>query len=452
MKLQFVGATDTVTGSKYLVQHEGARLLVDCGLFQGYKPLRLRNWSPLPVQPAAIDAVILTHAHIDHSGYLPLFAREGFKGKVYCSPATFDLCRILLPDSGYLQEEEAGYANRHGFSKHAPALPLYTREDAERCLKLFAPVPYAKEWQPITGVTAALAPSGHMAGSSFVTLNDASRSILFSGDLGRPNDMVLKPPSAMEGADYLIVESTYGDRAHPQSDPLEKLSEAINRTVARKGVVVIPAFAVGRAQTLLYCIHLLKSRGVIDDVPVYLNSPMAAKAMETYLKHLNELRLTAAECEALAGTARIVESPEESERLNGKHGPMIIIAASGMATGGRVVHHLKAFAPDARNTILLAGFQAGGTRGASIAAGARSLRIHGQDVPVRAEVAMLDDFSAHADASEILQWLRHFKAPPTSTFITHGEPQAADALRQRIERELHWECHLPYYLETVDLK
>jgi metallo-beta-lactamase family protein len=451
MHLQFLGATDTVTGSKYLLQRANASVLVDCGLFQGYKPLRLRNWSALPVKPSSIDAVILTHAHIDHSGYLPLLARQGFSGKVYCSPATFDLCRILLPDSGYLQEEEAAFANRHKISKHAPALPLYTREDAERCLKLFHPLPYGKEWQAVPGVRAALSPSGHMAGSSFVRLHDDSRSILFSGDIGRPNDLVLKAPSPMDGADYLVVESTYGDRLHPQSDPLAKLGQVIKQTAARGGVVVIPAFAVGRAQSLLYCIHLLKSQGVIQDIPVYLNSPMAANAMDVYWQHRDELRLTAAECQAVAQAARIVESPEESEQLNGKHGPMIIIAASGMATGGRVVHHLKAFAPDRRNTILFAGYQAGGTRGATIAAGSPSIRIHGQNVPVRAEVAMLDDLSAHADANEILGWLAHFKAAPKKTFITHGEPAAADALRQRIERELRWECHLPYYLESVNL-
>src|SRR5215203_5162912 len=244
MRLQFLGATDTVTGSKYLLNHQGSSLLVDCGLFQGYKPLRLRNWSALPVSPASIDALILTHAHIDHSGYLPLLARQGFAGKVYCSPATFDLCRILLPDSGYLQEEEAAFANRHKLSRHAPALPLYTREDAERCLKLFRPQPYGRPWQPVPGLNAILSPSGHMAGSSFVHLNDGSRSILFSGDIGRPNDLVLKAPSTMDGADYLVVESTYGDRAHPQSDPLLKLGEAITRTAARGGVVLIPAFAV----------------------------------------------------------------------------------------------------------------------------------------------------------------------------------------------------------------
>ena len=452
MKIQFLGATDTVTGSKYLVRHGEASVLVDCGLFQGYKPLRLRNWSPLPVATAEIDAVILTHAHIDHSGYLPLLARQGFKGKVYCTPGTADLCSILLPDAGHLQEEEAEYANRHGFSRHAPALPLYTREDAVRCLKLLHPVPEGKHWHPAPGLNASLSPSGHMVGSSFVRLDNGSRSILFSGDIGRPQDLVLKPPSPMDGADYLVVESTYGDRLHKDSDPLLALGQVINRTAARGGVVVIPAFAVGRAQSLLHCVQVLKAQGVISrQLPVYLNSPMAAKATQVYLKHKNELRLSSAECEAMAHTAHIVESPEESRLLNAKHGPMVIIAASGMATGGRVVHHLKAFAPDKRNTIVFAGFQPGGTRGALIAGGAPTVRIHGQDVPVRAEVAMLDDLSAHSDAAEIMGWLRGFKSAPRQTFITHGEPAAADAMRQRIERELHWPCHLPCYLETVSL-
>ncbi len=452
MKIQFLGATDTVTGSKYLVRHGDKSVLVDCGLFQGYKPLRLRNWAPLPVTPASIDAVILTHAHIDHSGYLPLLARQGFKGKVFCTPGTADLCRILLPDSGHLQEEEAEYANRHGFSKHAPALPLYTREDAMRCLKLLHPVEMGARWHPVPGLNASLAPSGHMVGSSFVRLDNGSRSILFSGDIGRPNDLVLKPPSQMDGADYLVVESTYGDRLHKNSDPLLALGQVINRTAKRGGVVVIPAFAVGRAQSLLHCIQVLKAQGVIDrKLPIYLNSPMAANATQVYVKHRNELRLSAAESDAMAHTAHIVGTPEESRLLNAKHGPMIIIAASGMATGGRVVHHLKAFAPDKRNTILLAGFQPGGTRGALIAGGAPTVRIHGQDVPIRAEVAMLDDLSAHSDAAEIMGWLRSFKAAPKQTFITHGEPAAADAMRQRIERELHWSCHLPCYLESVAL-
>lgn len=452
MKLQFLGATDTVTGSKYLLREGTSKVLVDCGLFQGYKQLRLRNWSTLPVAAADIDAVILTHAHIDHSGYLPLLARQGFRGKVFCTPATADLCRILLPDAGHLQEEEAEYANLHRLSKHTPAQPLYTREDAERCLQLLHPVPYEKSWQPAPGLSARLSPSGHMLGSAFVRLDNGTRSILFSDDIGRPNDLVLKAPVQMDGADYLVVESTYGDRLHKNDDPLLALGKLVNRTVARAGVVIIPAFAVGRAQTLLHCMEVLRAQGVVPHhLPVYLNSPMAASATHAYEKHRGELRLTAAQCNAMAHTAHIVQSPQESRLLNGRRGPMVIIAASGMATGGRVVHHLKAFAPDKRNTIVFAGFQAGGTRGANIAGGSPTVRIHGEDVPVRAEVVLLDDLSAHADAGEILQWLRGFRRAPRKTFITHGEPAAADAMRQRIERELHWTCHMPDYLESVDL-
>lgn len=451
MHLQFLGATDTVTGSKYLLQHKGSRVLVDCGLFQGFKQLRLRNWAHFPVDPASIDAVVLTHAHIDHSGYLPLLARNGFRGPVICTPATYDLCRILLPDCGHLLEEEAEYNNRHGTSKHQPALPLYTRDDAVRCLKQFKPVKHDGDWSPAPGLQGRFQPSGHMPGSSFVRIDDGRRSVLFSGDIGRPHDLVLKPPVTPEAADYLVVESTYGDRAHLDSDPLDVLAEVINRTAARGGVVVIPAFAVGRAQSLLYCIHLLKSRGLIHHLPVYLNSPMAASATQVYLKHHEQLRLSAHECAEVENTAHIVQSPEESRLLNARKGPMVIIAASGMATGGRVVHHLQAFAPDKRNTILLAGFQAGGTRGAALAGGAKSLRIFGQEVPVRAEIARLDHLSAHADADEILAWLGTFSRSPKTTFITHGEPPAADALRQRIERALGWDCHLPFYTETVDL-
>ena len=451
MELQFLGATGTVTGSKYLIRHAGASVLVDCGLFQGFKQLRLRNWAALPVAASSIDAVILTHAHIDHSGYLPLLAKQGFKGKVYCSEATHELCSILLPDSGYLQEEEAAYANRRGFSKHHPAMPLYTREDAVRCLRQFVPQPFGTDWSPVSGLSANLAPSGHMLGSAFVRMDDGSRSILFSGDIGRPNDLVLAAPARVPGADYLVVESTYGNRLHEASDPLIKLGEVINRTAARGGVVVIPAFAVGRAQNLMYCIHLLKERGIIHNLPVYLNSPMAANATRIYHRHRDEHRLTPEQCDAMCHAATIVNTPDESRALNAKHGPMVIIAASGMATGGRVVHHLKAFAPDRRNTILFAGFQAGGTRGATIVGGATSVRIHGQDVPIRAEVASLDNLSAHADAMEIVQWMRGFSTVPQQTFITHGEPVAADAMRQRIERELGWSCRVPEYLESVSL-
>jgi len=453
MQLQFLGATDTVTGSKTLLRHEAGSLLVDCGLFQGYKQLRLRNWEPLPVPPSAIDAVILTHAHIDHSGYLPLLARQGFRGKVFCTPGTLDLCRILLPDCGHLLEEEAEYANRSKSSRHSPALPLYTRADAERCLRLFEPLAAGTVWNPLPGLRARLAPSGHMVGSSFVHLDDGARSVLFSGDIGRPHDLVLQPPAAMEGADYLVVESTYGDRSHPVTDPLQALGEVINRTVARHGVVLIPAFAVGRAQSLLHCIQELKRKGTVrHDLPVFLNSPMAAGATAVYLRHSDQLRLTPAQRDALRNAAQVIETPEESRLLNTRRGPMVIVAASGMATGGRVVHHLKAFAPDPRNTILFSGYQAGGTRGARIAGGAETVRIFGEEIPVRAEVASLEDLSAHADASEIVGWLRGFTRPPRRVFINHGEPAAADALRLRIERELRWDCHLPYYLEQLTLE
>ncbi len=451
MQLQFLGATGTVTGSKYLIRHGGSSILVDCGLFQGYKNLRLRNWEPLPVEPKSIDEVVLTHAHIDHSGYLPLLARQGFQGRVYCSQATFDLCSILLPDSGHLQEEEADYANRHGISKHKPALPLYTQEDAERCLSQFSPQPFGQAWEMVPGLQACLDPSGHMLGSSFVRLDDGQRSILFSGDLGRPNEIVLRPPVQVPGADYLVVESTYGDRKHEDSDTLAKLAEVINRTSARGGVVVIPAFAVGRAQSLLYALHLLKERGDIHHLPVYLDSPMAIDATRIYHQHRAEHRLTPEQCRGMCHAATLVNSVADSKALSARRGPLVIIAASGMATGGRVVHHLKSFAPDRRNTILFAGYQAGGTRGAAILGGAKSVRIHGIEVPVRAEVASLENLSAHADADEILAWMRGFERPPRQTFVTHGEPAAADAMRARIEHDLGWPARVPDYLQTVDL-
>jgi metallo-beta-lactamase family protein len=320
-----------------------------------------------------------------------------------------------------------------------------------RCLELLRPQRFGHDFQPLPGLKATLSHSGHMPGSSFVRLDDGQQSLLFSGDLGRPQDLLLKPPVTPEAADYLVLESTYGDREHVDGDLFEALADLINRTAARGGVVVIPAFAVGRAQAMLYAIHLLKQRGAIHHLPVYLNSPMAAAATEVYLRHPELLRLTQAACEAMVADTTFVETPDESRLLNARKGPMVIVAASGMATGGRVLHHLQAFAPDKRNTIVLAGYQAGGTRGAALAAGATRIRIFGQDVPVRAEVAQLDHFSAHADASEILDWIGGLVRAPRCTFITHGEPAAADALRQRIEREKGWDCHLPFYTESVTL-
>jgi metallo-beta-lactamase family protein len=450
--LQFLGATGTVTGSKYLFAADDSRILVDCGLFQGFKQLRLRNWAPLPFKPASLSAVVLSHAHLDHSGYLPLLAKNGFAGKIHCSEATYDLCRILLPDAGRLQEEEAEYANRRGFSKHKPALPLYTEGDARRVLENFAPAGFDREIE-IAGVRLRLVPAGHILGASIISLSEGARTLVFSGDLGRPNDPIMVTPSAVRRADYLIIESTYGNRRHDPEDPRIKLGQAIRKTVERGGVVVIPSFAVGRAQSLLYNIHQLKSEGAIPaDLPVFLNSPMAVDATEIYHKHRAEHRLTPEQCRAMCAAATIVNTPEESKRLNEKKGPMVIIAASGMATGGRVVHHIKAFAPDPRNTILFSGFQAGGTRGAAILSGAESVKIHGEYVPIRAEVAVINNLSAHADYAEILGWLRHFDHPPRETFITHGEPTAADALRHRIEEQLRWRARVPDYLESVVLQ
>ncbi len=451
MKLTFLGATGTVTGSKYLLTSGTKNVLVDCGLFQGYKQLRLRNWAGLPVDPRKIDAVVLTHAHIDHSGYLPLLIKNGFSGRVYSTHATRDLCGILLPDSGHLQEEEAEFANRHGFSKHGPALPLYTREDGKRALRAFTPAAFGRDVRLDSQLTLRFSPSGHILGSAFVQIRDASTSILFSGDIGRPHELIMPAPAEMTGADYLVLESTYGDRRHDAADPQEIMASIIQRTARRKGVVVIPAFAVGRAQTLLYCIHLLKAKRAIPDIPVYLNSPMATDVTRIYHKYRKEHRLTPEQCEAMCSAARIINSVEESIQLNEKPGPMIIISASGMATGGRVVHHLKKFAPDPRNTILFAGFQAGGTRGDALTNGAETVKIHGEYVPVRAEVASIDNLSAHADYQEILDWLSHFKKPPRETYITHGEPSASDALRRRIEETKRWRCTVPEYRQTVKL-
>ena len=452
MQLKFLGATGTVTGSKYLLTSDKYRVLVDCGLFQGLKQLRLKNWAQLPIKPSEVNAVVLTHAHIDHTGYLPLFVKNGFSGKVYCTEATRDLCKILLPDSAHLQEEEAEYANRRGFSKHHPALPLYTKQDAFKALELLTPVPFDQDIHIGDDLTLRYYPNGHILGSAFARIHNSRTSVLFSGDIGRPNNILMKAPVRVKQADYLLLESTYGNRLHDRDDPMLKLANIINRTVKRKGVVLIPVFAVGRAQELLYYIHLLKASGAIaDNIPVYLNSPMAVDATAIFTKHRGEHRLSKEECAALNRTAHIVNSVEESRALNQMKGPMIILSASGMASGGRVVHHLKAFAPKSNNTILFAGFQAEGTRGAALVAGAEEIKIHGEYVPVKASVEFISNLSAHADYAEILEWLRGFETAPRKTFIIHGEPLAADGMRRHIEEQLRWRTVVPEYLETVSL-
>jgi metallo-beta-lactamase family protein len=350
-----------------------------------------------------------------------------------------------------LQEEEAKYANKHGYSKHTPALPLYTKQDAETSLRQFNPVDFGHDFDLGDNIILQLSQSGHILGSAFVLLKNKKTSILFSGDLGRPHDLIMLPPTPIRRADHLVIESTYGDRRHDPTDPGVELARIINKTVERGGVIVVPAFAVGRAQNLLYYIHLLKQSKAIPDIPVFLNSPMAANVNQIFHDHLGEHRLTSVQCDAMCSIAHVINSVEESKALNNRKESMILISASGMATGGRVLHHLEAFAPDSRNTILFVGFQAGGTRGAAMVNGAESVKIHGRYIPVRAEVVLLDNFSAHADYLEIMDWLKNFEAPPRKTFITHGEPPAADSLRRRIEEQLVWNCWVPDYLERIKL-
>jgi metallo-beta-lactamase family protein len=450
-RVQFLGANATVTGSRYLVQAGAARVLVDCGLFQGYKTLRLRNWAPFPVDPSSIDAVVLTHAHLDHTGYLPRLIKSGFRGRVWCTHATRRLCNIMLPDSGRLQEEEAGYANRKGSSKHHPAEPLYNEDDALRSLQRIDGVDFETKFEPAPGLTASFRMQGHILGAAALTLEFEGRRITFSGDIGRPQDPLMLPPAPLADSDWVVTESTYGNRAHPADGIEKELLQVLKRVIARQGVVVIPAFAVGRAQMLLHVIAQLQDQGQLPAVPVYLNSPMATDVSDLYRQFPDQHRLDAGQLAAMKRITRIVNSVEESKALNQRKGPMIIVSASGMLTGGRVLHHLLAFGGDPRNAIVLCGYQAGGTRGASLAAGARNLRVYGQDVSIHAEVVQLAAGSAHADADEILAWLGTAPRAPRKVFITHGEPEAADALRVQVERKLGWPAHVPDYLEQVDL-
>lgn len=452
LQLSFLGAAGTVTGSRYLIEAPNRRpILLDCGLFQGLKQLRLRNWAPFPVEPARIAATVLTHAHLDHSGYLPALVRDGFAGPIFCSSATKDLCEILLLDSAHLQEQDAEYANRRGFSKHKPALPLYTTPDAERALARLTPVTFNATHAIGEDAHILLRHAGHILGAAIVEFTWQGQKIVFSGDLGRYGDPTMLDPTPIEAADYLVVESTYGNRRHDARLPQDALLEVVERTVQRGGTVIIPAFAVGRAQALLFHFYKLKQAGKLPNVPIYLNSPMAISASDLLCRHLEDHRLSAKECTESCEIATYVRSVEASKALNDNVMPKVIISASGMATGGRVLHHLKRFAPDRRNTILFSGFQAAGTRGAAMLGGAETIKIHGEYIPIRADVLNLPMLSAHADAEEILQWLRGFRRPPRMTFITHGEPTAADVLRRRIQDELGWACTVPEQLAKVPL-
>jgi metallo-beta-lactamase family protein len=461
-KLTFLGAAGTVTGSKFLVEAGGKRLLVDCGLFQGTKELRQRNWDRLPEDPASFDWVLLTHAHLDHTGYLPRLVRDGFRGPICANSATRELSNLLLPDSAHLQEEDAEHAASHGYSKHSPPLPLYTVAEVQPVLERFQEIPRSDPFAISPQFSVRPHDAGHILGSSSleltITENGKSFVVLFSGDLGRYDQPILKDPEPPPRADFLLCESTYGDRNHPTDPPPEDaLAAVVNRVAQRGGVMVIPAFAVGRTQLLMYELRKVEDAGRIPRLPAYVDSPMAISVTDLYLHHREDHDLEFTREEASDGdplsvhTVHLTRSVEESKQINDVNGPCIIISASGMATGGRVLHHLARRLPDSRNAVILAGFQAEGTRGRALLEGAKTLRIHGEDVPVKAEVVELKQFSAHADRGEILRWLSGMPAPPRQTFLIHGEPAAASALQGTIQSKLSWRVALAEYRQGVEL-
>jgi metallo-beta-lactamase family protein len=467
MTITFLGAARTVTGSKHLLEVNGRRVLVDCGLFQGLKELRDRNWHALPVRASSIDVVVLTHAHLDHCGFLPRLVAQGYRGRVFCTSATAALTKIVLADAGHLQEEDAERANRKGYTRHRPALPLFTEADAARAATLLQPVGYERPMPLAPGITVEFLNAGHLLGSAYARIRDESsgRTLLFGGDLGRFDRPILPDPVFVEAADVLLLESTYGDRVHDRDDDGEYLASVLVRTISRRGKVVIPAFAIGRVEELLYWIDRLERQQRIPKVPVYVDSPMASQVLAEYRKRLEEFDAdvtpasggngrAAAErelCRFCTAKLSVVTSIRESRQVQESTTPAIVISASGMATGGRVLHHLARTLPDARNTVLFAGFQAPGTRGRLLRDGASVTRIHGQDVPVAAEIQALESMSAHADSAEIFRWLRGFKTAPAQTFLVHGEPGAMDTLSARIRSELGWTVHTPAYGEKVQL-
>jgi metallo-beta-lactamase family protein len=441
--ISFLGAAETVTGSRYLVSSDKAQVLVDCGLFQGLKKLRQRNWSDPGFSPAGVTALLLTHAHLDHAGYLPRLVNAGFSGPVYCTAGTRDLLGILLPDAGHLQEEEAKLASRLGYSRHSPPLPLFTREDAERSLELLRTVDYGEDLAVTDGVSATFARAGHIVGSASLRLRLGSTHLTFSGDVGRSHDSILRPPAPLSACDYLVIESTYGDRLHARESVLDELGEVVAETLARGGTLVIPAFAVGRAQHILYLLYRLRQTGRLQPVPIVLDSPLAIDATDIFRNHGAEHALSHEECQGMCRMARYASSADDSKAIDSQSGPQIIISASGMATGGRVLHHLKRFLPDPACTVLLVGYQSAGTRGRSLEDGAPELKIHGQYVPVRAMVRKLDGLSAHADYAELLDWIAQSRAHPRKVFVTHGEPAAADAFRRRLVERFGFDVVVP---------
>ena len=459
--LQFLGGAGTVTGSKYLIRVGERQLLLDCGLFQGLKELRLRNWREPPFESSKIDAVVLSHAHIDHSGYLPLLVKRSFRGPVHCTPATQSLLKIMLPDSAHLQEEEAAYANRKGFSKHRPAKPLYDGGDAAKALTLLSPHAYGEPFEVTEGVQATFRRAGHILGSATIELNidhEKSLTLVFSGDLGRWGRPMIRDPELVPDADVLLVESTYGNRIHADGDPSEEFARVVNQAAERGGALLIPAFAVGRTQELIWRLRKLEEAGKVPRLPVYIDSPMAIDATQIFCQHPEDhdidmkLLMDEHRCPLCCKPYTFTRTADESKALNEVKGPFIIISASGMATGGRIVHHLKQRLPDERTTVLLVGFQAAGTRGRALQDGAKFLRMHGQEVPVRAHVETISGLSAHADQNEILRWLRGFAKPPRQVFIVHGESASSSALQDIIKKQLSWHAEIAKDLQVIPLR
>jgi metallo-beta-lactamase family protein len=450
MKVRFLGAAGTVTGSKYQIITANNNYLVDCGLFQGLKPLRNLNWQKLDLDPSLLDAVFITHAHIDHTGYLPRLIKLGFKGPIFCSLGTFELAKILLPDSGHLQEEEADYANKKGYSKHQPALPLYTKEEAEEALKYFKPVDFHKPIR-VGDVQATFQRAGHILGASSILIEGQSRRICFSGDVGRFCDIIMYAPEPLPPTDYLVLESTYGDRLHSREDIKTKLAPVINDVIKNKGVVVIPAFAVGRAQHILHIVTELKKAKVIPNIPTYLDSPMAINATELYCRFNKEQRLSRKECEDMYQDSIFTPTAESSKAINDVPAPKIIISASGMASGGRVLHHLAQYIGDPKNVVILVGYQAAGTRGRSLEEGASEIKIFGKEYNVKAKIYSFSDLSAHADYQEIIQWLKNSPVGHPKVFLTHGEPEATAALKKTLENTFHWNVEIPAAGDEYDL-
>lgn len=455
--LTFLGAARTVTGSKYLLEHDGSRVLFDCGLFQGLKDLRLRNWAEFAVPPDSIDAVVLTHAHLDHVGYLPRLTAHGYRGRVFCTAGTKDLCQLVLPDAGRIQEEDARQANRHGYSKHSPALPLYTESDAFSALTRLQPIGYQREIEVAPGVTVEMHSAGHLLGSAFILVRlKGGKTILFGGDLGRYGRPVLPDPLPAPAADLALVESTYGDRDHSSDGTEDALTEVIRDTVRRSGKLIVPSFAIGRVEELLYWMRRLEQDHRIPILPVYVDSPMATEGLKFYSARVAELdpdmRSEHAKVSQFATTRfQTVASPQQSKELTASRRSAIVISSSGMATGGRVLHHLAAALPEDRNTVLFVGYQAEGTRGRSLVDGAKSVRIHGSDIAVNARIVRIDSMSAHADRNEILRWLTTMPAPPGRLCLVHGEPGPMDALKTRIKERLGWDAHTPQHGETIEL-